>query len=184
MFARCWLLVEGETEYWVVPELARLQGFDFAAEGVECVEFAQCGLSALTKLADHLGIAWHVLVDGDDAGQRYAETAIKARGTAAGATGRITMLRDKDIEHCFWQNGFADVIRRVAYPGTSARSATAAVSIRKAIERTSKPHLALSLIDAAVERGPQSIPAVLRETIEAVIASARAMHGPTRQQAL
>ena len=69
MFARCWLLVEGETEYWIVPELARVCGCDFAAEGVSCVEFAQCGLRPLMKLADHLGIAWHVMADGDGAGR-------------------------------------------------------------------------------------------------------------------
>ncbi len=48
-FARAWLLVEGETEFWLMSELARLSGYDFASEGVVCVEFAQCGLGALVK---------------------------------------------------------------------------------------------------------------------------------------
>ncbi len=37
LFARCWLLVEGETEFWVVPELARVLGFDLSSEGVRVV---------------------------------------------------------------------------------------------------------------------------------------------------
>ena len=40
--ARCWLLVEGETEYWLMSELSRVCGYDLASEGVACVEFAQC----------------------------------------------------------------------------------------------------------------------------------------------
>jgi putative ATP-dependent endonuclease of OLD family len=47
-FARAWLLVEGETEFWLMSELARVCGYDFASEGVICVEFAQCGLAALS----------------------------------------------------------------------------------------------------------------------------------------
>ena len=34
-FARSWLLVEGETEFWLLPELARTLGYDFAVEGVK-----------------------------------------------------------------------------------------------------------------------------------------------------
>lgn len=171
MFARCWLLVEGETEYWILPELARVRGYDFAVEGVACVEFAQCGLSPLIKLAGQLGIAWHVLADGDEAGQRYAEAARLARGR--GAMGCVTVLRDRDIEHCFWQHGFADVIRRVAFPNSEVRGGAASAAIRKAIEKTSKPFLALSLIEAAAERGAAAVPGVLRQVIDASVEAAR-----------
>ena len=44
MFARCWLLVEGETEFWIMPELARV-GWISRQEGIVCVEFAQCGVT-------------------------------------------------------------------------------------------------------------------------------------------
>ncbi len=74
-FARCWLFVEGETEFWLMGELARVCGYNFASEGVSCVEFAQCGLDSLIKVAHHLGIEWHLLSDGDSAGQTYARSA-------------------------------------------------------------------------------------------------------------
>jgi len=179
MFARCWLLVEGETEYWIVPELARVCGFDFSEEGVTCVEFAQCGLPPLTKLADRLGIAWHVLVDGDDAGKRYADAAWKLLGSGSTPDHimRVTRLRDRDIEHCFWNNGFAEVIQRIASPGGAVRGASATATIKRAIDRTSKPFLALSLIDAVAERGPASVPAPLQEMIESSVKLARQKPG-------
>lgn len=173
MFARCWLLVEGETEYWIMPELARVCGHDFAAEGVSCVEFAQCGLRPLMKLADHLGIAWHVMADGDDAGRNYAETALASKGRGSAGPEQVTMLRERDIEHCFWQHGLADVIRKVAYPSAAGRVGTASATIRKAIERTSKPFLALSLIEAVADRGPESVPPALRRVIESAVKLAR-----------
>jgi putative ATP-dependent endonuclease of OLD family len=69
LFARCWLLVEGETETWVINELARLCGHHFDAEGIKVIEFAQSGLKPLIKFARRMGIEWHVLVDGDEAGK-------------------------------------------------------------------------------------------------------------------
>lgn len=70
MFARCWLLVEGETEVWLFNELARQCGYDLAAEGVQIVEFAQSGLRSLIKVAKEFGIDWHVVTDGDPAGKK------------------------------------------------------------------------------------------------------------------
>lgn len=75
LFARCWLLVEGETEVWMLSELGRQCGHHFEAEGVRVIEFAQSGLRPLLKFVHRMGIEWHVLVDGDDAGKKYAATA-------------------------------------------------------------------------------------------------------------
>jgi len=177
-FARCWLLVEGETEFWLMSELARVCGYEFDSEGVTCVEFAQCGLSALIKVAQHLGIRWHLLADGDAAGQAYAQSARKFAGTGH-SQDRISILREVDLEHCFWSHGYADVFRRAAYPRDSAlknpphRSAPAQAVIRRAIERHSKPYLAVLLLDAVIDRGPDGVPPVLRRAIETCIRLAR-----------
>ena len=143
------------------------------------MEFAQCGLTPLTKLADRLGIAWHVLVEGDDAGQRYADQAWKLMGTRSSQNqiARITRLREKDIEHCFWNNGFADVIQKIAKSGAGSRSGSATATIKKAIDKSSKPFLALSLIDAVAERGAESVPDTLREMINSCIKLARQVPG-------
>src|SRR3546814_9637684 len=47
LFARCWLLVEGETEVWLLNQLARQCGYHFESEGIKVIEFAQCGLKPL-----------------------------------------------------------------------------------------------------------------------------------------
>jgi putative ATP-dependent endonuclease of OLD family len=173
MFARCWLLVEGETEYWLLPDLARVCGYDLAEEGVACVEFAQSGVAPFATLAHHLGIAWHVMVDGDEAGRHYAETVQALTLGPVGSEPPVTILREPDIEHCFWRHGFADVIAEVANVSGPSKTTPTRV-IRKAIERTSKPFLALTLIDAAARRGPESVPPILRHVIEATIVLARA----------
>src|SRR5207244_351400 len=56
-FARCWLLIEGESEFWLLPELAKVAGFDFELEGICCVEFAQCGIDCLIKVASDFGMS-------------------------------------------------------------------------------------------------------------------------------
>ncbi|MFP1451795.1 ATP-dependent nuclease [Escherichia coli] len=67
--------MEGETETWVINEIARQCGHHFDAEGIKVIEFAQSGLKPLVgKFARRMGIEWHVLVDGDEAGKKYAAT--------------------------------------------------------------------------------------------------------------
>jgi putative ATP-dependent endonuclease of OLD family len=182
-FARCWLLVEGETEFWLMSELARVCGYDFECEGVACVEFAQCGLGALIKVARHFGIEWHLLADGDSAGQHYVHAARQFAGPSE--RDRISLLREVDLENCFWRFGYEEVFRKAAWPGASAgnpanRTAPAKVVIRKAIEKRSKPYLAVLLLDAVIDRGPDGVPPVLRQAIETCIRMART--GPRERQ--
>ncbi|MCG6326519.1 ATP-dependent nuclease, partial [Vibrio alginolyticus] len=80
LYARCWLLVEGETEVWLFSELARQCGYNLAAEGVQIIEFAQSGLKSLIKVAKAFGIEWHVVTDGDAAGKKYAATVLGMLG--------------------------------------------------------------------------------------------------------
>ena len=177
-FARCWILVEGETEFWLMGELARVCGYDLASEGVTCVEFAQCGLASLIKVAQHLGIEWHLLADGDQAGQNYADAAGRLAGSR-GIRDRVTLLQEPDIEHCFWRYGYADVLRRVAFPQTSSVDAAAQRRmppksvIRRAIEKHSKPFLAVLLLDALIDRGPAGVPPPLKKAIDTCIRLAR-----------
>jgi putative ATP-dependent endonuclease of the OLD family len=170
-FARCWLLVEGETEYWILPELARLLGHDLVQEGVACVEFAQCGLGPLVKLARALGIEWHVLADGDRTGEVYSTVARSfLRGEEPSL--RLSVLEDRDIEHCFWRHGHASVFERLAgtaLPGGASPRRT----IEKAIDRHSKPGVAFELLAAVAAAGPAAAPPPLRGTIEACVALAR-----------
>jgi putative ATP-dependent endonuclease of OLD family len=174
MFARCWLLVEGETEFWILPELARICGYDLAIEGVACVEFAQSGLTPLIKVAQHFGIEWHLLADGDEAGHHYSYMAQPYVGDVEHEL-RITRLAEPDIEHCFWQHGFADVYRRIAFPkARGVPRVNPRTAITQAIARSSKPFLAVQALEAVAAAGSDRVPAPLRKAIEAAIALARA----------
>jgi putative ATP-dependent endonuclease of OLD family len=175
MFARCWVLVEGETEFWVVSELARVLGHDLTAEGVVVVEFAQSGVGPLLRLADSLGIRCHVLVDGDAAGDDYAARARDFTSSRNAPPISVTQLAERDIEHAFWSHGFDDVIRAIASVAPDAPVANPSHVIHEAIDRTSKPFLALTLIDAAVTRGASAVPEQLRAVIDSAISLARGL---------
>ncbi|WP_172198154.1 ATP-dependent endonuclease [Niveibacterium sp. COAC-50] len=170
-FARCWLLVEGETEFWVLSELARFLGYDFAQEGIACVEFAQCGLDPLIKMAQALRIQWHVLADGDRSGLAYGEAARRHLGSDPLAE-RLTLLHEKDIEHCFWSHGFDSVYRHAAGAPPTAFGTPHKV-IDRAIGRHSKPGLAFAILAEVAIRGPASIPPPLAGVIATCVRLAR-----------
>jgi putative ATP-dependent endonuclease of OLD family len=185
LFARAWLLVEGETEVWLLPELARLLGCDFASEGIRCVEFAQSGVEPLVKVANHLGIEWHLLSDGDIAGRTFAQAARPFLGRAS-LQDRLTAIHQRDIEHLLWDSGYAYVYHSVAR-GRSTVSPTAGKKSRKnpsrvidqAIRNTSKPYLALTVVEQAGEEGSPGVPQVLRSAIETTLRLARSASPPT-----
>ena len=176
-FARCWLLVEGETEFWMLPELARLCGYDLDLEGVACVEFAQCGLAPLIKVARELGIEWHVLADGDKAGKIYADTA-RSFLERDSAKRRVTALHQRDIEHCFWTHGYEQVFARAARVSWKQGSRKQPRSvINRAIKRHSKPHMAFELIVAAAADGSPGVPAPLKRLLDTCVGLARESPG-------
>ncbi|WP_192456802.1 ATP-dependent endonuclease [Musicola keenii] len=173
LFARCWLLVEGETEVWMLSEMARQCGHHFEAEGVRVIEFAQVGLRPLLKFAYRMGIEWHVLVDGDDAGKKYAAT-VRSLLQAQGESERdhLTILPALDMEHFMYRNGFSGVYHRIAQLPEPVPLSMAKV-ITKAIHRTSKPDLAIEVAMAAAEQSEAAIPQLLRTLFSRVLWLAR-----------
>lgn len=173
LFARCWLLVEGQTEVWVMNELARQCGHHFDAEGVKVIEFAQSGLKPLIKFARRMGIEWHVLVDGDEAGKKYAATVRGlVNNDSAQERDHLTALPALDMEHFMYREGFADVYHRIAQLPDNVRINQRRIII-KAIHRASKPDLAIEVAMEAGKRGVESIPPLLRKMFSRVIWLAR-----------
>jgi putative ATP-dependent endonuclease of OLD family len=87
LFARAWLLVEGESESWVFPAAARALGGNFHREGVRVVEYSQSDVGLLAKVANALGIPWYCVVD-DDSGRQKYEASIQANLGGIAATNR------------------------------------------------------------------------------------------------
>lgn len=173
LFARCWLLVEGETETWVINELARQCGHHFDAEGVKVIEFAQSGLKPLIKFARRMGIQWHMLVDGDEAGKKYAATV---RGLLNNdrelERDHLTSLPALDMEHFMYRQGFDDVYHRVAQIPDNVPMNMRRV-ITKAIHRSSKPDLAIEVAMEAGRRGVDAVPTLLKKMFSRVLWLAR-----------
>ena len=176
LFARCWLLVEGETELWLLSELALLCGYHLPGEGVRIIEYAQCGYSPLIKLANDLGINWHMLADGDEAGVRYIHGARRLlteehqRSERSG--GGLTLLPNRDIEHFLYAHGFEDVYRREAAL-RDMRNLPVNKIIDRAVSRRSKPGMALAVIEEAMQRGADSVPVLLQKMFDRVVDLAR-----------
>ncbi|HBO21302.1 MAG TPA: ATP-dependent endonuclease [Providencia sp.] len=173
LFARCWLLVEGETEIWLMSEFARQCNYYFETEGIKVIAFAQSGLKPLLKFANKMGIEWHVLTDGDEAGRKYAATAMHyASQMNDPDRDRLTMLQAPDMEHFLYREGFKSLYHEIAEIPENAKVSPRRVII-KAISRTSKPDMALATVNRSAELGPDSIPLQLKSMFSRVAWLAR-----------
>ncbi|MDD7425454.1 MAG: DUF2813 domain-containing protein [[Actinobacillus] rossii] len=169
LFARTWILVEGETEVWILSELADLLSINLATEGIRIVEFAQSGLRPLIKYAQAMGIEWYVLTDGDDAGRKYTETVKAMLNAQEKPDDRVTTLPRTDIEHFFYAEGFDDVFIRLARWLPQNNYFPMHKIIQRAIQRTSKPDLAIALSNEIEQRGMQAIPVLFKRLFSKVL---------------
>lgn len=162
LFANTWLLVEGETEVWLLSALAEQMGINFEMEGIKIVEFAQCGLSPLIKYVKAMGIEWHVLVDGDSAGKKYADTVRSQLDENETLAERLTELPKRDIEHFLYASGFDNVFTRLAHWQDFSDHRPVSRIIQTAIRKSSKPDLAIALANEIEHRGKESIPTLFQ----------------------
>ena len=110
LFARCWLLVEGETETWVYPAAARALGINLHRKGVRLVEYRHSDVGMLTKVANALGISWYCVGDDDDNRQRK-EKKLKSNLDGAKEADRFGFPY-RNIEVNLLENGYDSVYSR------------------------------------------------------------------------
>ena len=140
---------------------------------MKIIEFAQSGLKPLIKFARRMGIEWHVLVDGDEAGKKYAATVRSLLDNDRDQTREhLTELPALDMEHFMYREGFADVYHRVAQLPENVSMNMRRVII-KAIHRSSKPDLAIEVALEAGRRGVESVPHLFRKMFSRVLWLAR-----------
>lgn len=169
-FARAWILVEGETEFWSLPGAASLLGHDLDAEGVRVVEFAQAGLESVLRLAGSLAMPVHALVDGDAAGRGYADVV---RRHDAVAPCRLTVLPANSIERYFWDRGLDGAILESAYGAEAGGGRSPGRAIEDAIRRHTKPGLARRLLDVMAADPDRLVPKELGDVVASAIGLAR-----------
>lgn len=164
LFARCWLLVEGETEEILFAGVARAMGRDLDQEGVRLVKITGAGPTMFVKAAEALGIRWCCVVDDDDAGQNYRKSIAKVVGQDAAA--RRVSSPYASPEECLLEAGFDELYeRRAGGQGAApARRQTPRV-VPKSGKKPAAAAEAVVLIEAAPERIPRAIRGIVSEVV-------------------
>ena len=158
-------MVEGETEIWVISQAAAILGISLQCDGIRTVEFAQCGLNPIMKLARQLGIAFFVMTDGDEAGRSYCEI-VKKFVPERQLDAHLTRLPSVDIEHYLYCSGFESVFLRCAgIRGPLRKGTTSDRVIELAIRKKTKPGLAIEVIEEMRRRGAKGVPPVIVDMI-------------------
>lgn len=176
LFARTWLLVEGETDVSVFAECADLLGVDLHGKGVRIVECSQAGGPGIfVKVADALGIHWHLVADGDDGGQKYIDDA-KALLNGRPETNHISPLTHSNIDVLLCCSGYGQPYRAGVGPQKEADLAGLTIGstaywekvykiVNKA-RRFSKPEAALKSILDMKTAGPRGVPSELKDILD------------------
>lgn len=168
LFARCWLLVEGKTDRLVFEGCAQICDKDLMSNGVYCIEYTQIGgLWMLIRLAKQIGIEWFVVADGDGAGKSNVK---KASGELGGEDAKEHIqLLDHNIDVLLCMAGYG-----VHYEGVadSLPDKSGEVDYWMELARSTKKmnvRAAAAAVNDMGERGPQSIPDIIRRIIDTTI---------------
>ena len=181
LFSRCWLLVEGESDYHLMPLL-----FDVMGHSQDQVSFSVLEISQVIdkgepfmKFAKALGIQWFLMADGDSAGNDYVNRANNHLAPGERLADRARALIYADIEHEFWNNGFNSFIENIVTNTRKRRIETEAVGddmkktnllIKAAIKQAGgKPAFAQALAAEVRLRGVGAIPRSIKDIIARIV---------------
>ncbi|HSK81249.1 MAG TPA: DUF2813 domain-containing protein [Thermoanaerobaculia bacterium] len=176
LFARSWLLVEGETEAWVYTAAARALAIDLHREGVRIVEYSQSDVGLLTKVANALGIPWYCVIDDDSGRSKYEPSVVANLGGAAPQDRYVLPYRNAEIH--LLENGFDDVYRTLMPSQNLARVTKAPgdpdywAEYANNFPARAKTRAAAAVANEIETRGSSSVPVQLKAAIEKAIALA------------
>ena len=176
LFARCWLLVEGETEVWVYPAAARALDKDLHRKGVRVVPYRQTDVGLLTKIANALGIAWYCVGD-DDAERKRTEPKVTANlGTASEADRLIFPYINIEIH--LLGNGYEEVYAPYMPNQTLSKIKKQPsdpdywTEYAKHLPPRAKTHAAADVAVEMENRGAEGVPEEIRNILDKVISLA------------
>ena len=178
LFARCWLLVEGETDVSVFAECAEILGVDLHANGVRIVEYSQAGGPPLfIKVADSMGIDWHLVADSDEGGRKYVEDA-RALLNGRSETDHISSLTHPNIDILLCCSGYGKPYRDgvgwqkeaelEGLTGDSPEYWHKVYEIVKNARGFSKPEAALKSLLLVREAGSDGVPPQLQSILHQI----------------
>ncbi|MBF0629612.1 MAG: DUF2813 domain-containing protein [Magnetococcales bacterium] len=178
LFAKCWILGEGETEATLISECARVLKDDLERIGIRFVT-CQTGISPALglKVANCMGIDWVVLADNDQQGKNYHK-AVRDHLDGRVENEVLFTMKEKDIEHYLCANGFLDVylgllgdqpIKKVdALPDDPKYPE----QIADALPKNQKTKAVQKVLEA-IGGDPLNVPSLFRDVIDAAIKLAK-----------
>jgi putative ATP-dependent endonuclease of OLD family len=181
LFSRCWLLVEGQTEFHLMPLLFEIMGFPQDELSFSVIEISQIKNKGepIIKLAKALGIQWAMMADGDSAGSDYINRVLNYLENGESLTDRAIGLIHADIEHEFWHNGYDDFITNLVTESRRRQiEKEAAGDVRKKIQLLikaaikkvkGKPAFARALAAEVNKRGKGAVPQRIKDIISRVV---------------
>ena len=174
LFARCWLLVEGETEAILYEGAAQALDLDIVRGGVCCVQFAQSGVGMLANVANQLGIEWYGVLDGDS-GRRKYESHLRQQIGDAPESDRIAIPYAK-VEMMLCQQGFGDVYEagmssQKASPTSPKNTSKYWKEVLAAIpNQWSKPRAAARVVELLTDpKNPRPVPPPLKRILDTAV---------------
>jgi putative ATP-dependent endonuclease of OLD family len=178
LFARCWLMVEGQTDFVVFNECARIMGIDLYSEGVYCVEYSQSTPEGLLKFANALGIDWFFQADGDQKGQKYITDAKKYLNGKLEQE-HIFILSKNNIEELFCSQGFECMFRK--YIAVEKQHIVPAIDdpqyckqlIKASKAEFKKVKAAIKILSKIEKEGEYAIPEEIKQIINKTVQIAR-----------
>ncbi|HIP19031.1 MAG TPA: DUF2813 domain-containing protein [Sulfurovum sp.] len=174
LFAKYWLLVEGETDVSIFTECADILGINLHRHGIRLVECSQAGGPGIfIKVADALGINWHLIADADDGGQKYIDAAKELLADRDEAR-YISKLTHPNIDILLCCSGYGQPYRdgvgaqKVAELTEEEGTSEYWHQVYKIINKTrgfSKPAAALESIFLMKEIGAEGVPPEIKDIL-------------------
>ena len=166
LFARCWLLVEGETELIVFEGSSLLCGADLRSKGVYCIPYRQLDHLVLIKLADQLGIEWLVVADGDQQGDKTVKSSKKEMGERP-EEWRVIQL-DGTLDSLLCRNGYGQIYQknRIHLQEQDGRDPDWDEVVK---DQRSKPATAGIVMEEMERRGAEGVPERIRDIIRTAV---------------
>ncbi|MGU3390839.1 ATP-dependent nuclease [Sphingomonas sp. M1A8_2b] len=113
-FARKWLLVEGQSEYHLMHGIAQGMGYNLDEHGISVIDAVNNGNpESFAVLARALGYPWVMVVDGDNAGNRYVNSISRRGFSAPAMTQRVSQLPAGYLEQQLVADGLQPELKAI-----------------------------------------------------------------------
>jgi putative ATP-dependent endonuclease of OLD family len=172
LFARCWLLCEGQTEYALLHHFSLMLKLPLDANGVAVVDYQNNGSpGAFAALARVLGFKWMMFSDGDAAAKGFVKELKGLHFTDKQVVASVKNFPETDIEMFAAKSGLADDCRACLGEHSTAvapKTAATAVDELSVALRSKKPNWAYWLIEKLSRRkaGAADVPDFFKKVIE------------------